>query len=296
VDHTEIFNLPSQIHKVDIQVFEERGLQVYVKRDDLIHPQISGNKWRKLKYNIEYIQTNKIPGFITFGGAYSNHIYACAALSKLFGIPSIGIIRGDEIQAKNETLQFAEDCGMLLYFVSRASYREKEKSEEIKKIISKHSDFMLIPEGGSNERALLGVHEIIDEILDREFQFDFICVPAGTGATAAGLLQRMTEINYAAQLIVNNSLKGDWMESEILQRAGLIDSDRLKVLTDYHFGGYAKSNFILHKFIEEFTSETQIQIDHIYNAKLIFGLVNLVEKGYFQDIAKILWIHTGGLR
>jgi 1-aminocyclopropane-1-carboxylate deaminase len=291
------FNLPSTLQKIDLGPLTDNNINFYVKRDDLIHPQISGNKYRKLKYNL--ISENEKPkGIITFGGAYSNHIYATAATCKVFNIQSVGIIRGEELSyLSNETLAFAHKCGMKLYFISREEYRLKEKSNSFNSIYTDYNDYIIIPEGGSNKKAVLGASEIIDELLSQaNFPIDYLLVPSGTGGTAAGMMKGIIKHKLnSCKLLAFSSLKGDFLENEITNLAGIKD-DRLRLITNYHFGGYAKTSPALLNSIKTFTEVTNIPIDHIYNGKLIFGFLDMLHKGLFPDGSNIVWIHTGGLR
>jgi 1-aminocyclopropane-1-carboxylate deaminase len=186
----EIFLLPSPCEKVIHNSLEKHEIKLYVKRDDLIHPEISGNKYRKLKYNLEYILNNNISSIITFGGAYSNHLYATAALCNYYGLQSYGIVRGDGLDPDNPTLQFCIKNGMTLHFVCREEYRNKNNSSVVKKIIAQYNSAYVIPEGGSNQLALLGVEEIWGELsVQLEKTPDYLFCAIGTGTTIAGLLK-----------------------------------------------------------------------------------------------------------
>lgn len=268
------------------------GFELYVKREDLIHKEISGNKYRKLKYNLLHYHNSDYKGIISFGGAYSNHLHALAALCKFESIPSVGIVRGD-YDADNPTLKFVEDCGMKLHFVSREDYRIKEKSNVIQNIINQNPNFILIPEGGSNHYALLGVKEIVDEINDFSERFDYIAVSAGTGCTASGILNGISENNLEAKLFVFSALKGQFLKEVISQKTRIKD---FHFTDEYCFGGFAKTNDELFSFIKEFENRTSIPLDYVYNGKLVFGLKNLGERKFFTSKDKVLWIHTGGLQ
>lgn len=283
------FLLPSPINKVSGIDF---GFELYVKREDLIHKEISGNKYRKLKYNLEHFKEYKYSGIVSFGGAYSNHLHALAALCKIENIPSVGIIRG-EYDAHNPTLQFAADCGMKLYFVSREDYRFKEKSNDIQNIINQYPNYMLIPEGGSNNYALTGVKEIIDEINDVSEAFDYIAVSAGTGCTASGILKGIKDNQLKTKLIVFSALKGQFLKNVIAQQA---QHNEFHFTDEYCFGGFAKINEELMEFIKNFEKTTTIPLDYVYNGKLVYGLKNLGDKRFFKSEEKVLWIHTGGLQ
>ena len=281
--------LPSSIQKV---IGIDFGFELYVKREDLIHPEISGNKYRKLKYNLIHFKENNYRGILSFGGTYSNHIHALAALGKIENIPTVGIIRG-EYDDNNPTLKFAKECGMELHFVSREDYRMKEQGESIKKIISQYHNYFIIPEGGSNDYALLGVEAIIEELENEPIHFDYIAVSAGTAYTASGILKGIIKCGLSSKLIIFSALKGDFLKEVINVKAKSNDF----IFTDeYCFGGYAKTTTQLMNFINDFEKTSDIPLDYVYNGKLVYGLKDLGEKKFFNPSDKVLWIHTGGLQ
>jgi 1-aminocyclopropane-1-carboxylate deaminase len=274
-------------------LFDEMGVQVLVKREDLIHPQVSGNKWRKLKYNISEAKKQGKPTLLTFGGAYSNHILATAAIGKLEGFRTIGIIRGEEHSPLNTTLQFAKSCEMQLEYMDRTTYREKNSNLIIAQLQKQFGDFYLIPEGGTNQFALKGCAEIVKEI---ESDYDYICCACGTGGTLAGII---AGLNGEKKAIGFPVLKGaSFLETEIkdlLTDFGC-QANNWELQLDYHFGGYAKNKPELKAFIHDFQQKHQFEIEFVYTAKLFFGLYDLIQKGYFERGSTILAIHTGGLR
>jgi len=263
---------------------------IYIKREDLIHPIVSGNKFRKLKYNIHQAKVENKTQLLTFGGAYSNHIAAVAYAAKENGFKSIGIIRGDEIENKineNPTLLFAQNCGMQFEFVIRERYREKSKPDFIENLKEKYDDFYLIPEGGTNELAIKGCEEILaqgDEI------FNYICCAVGTGGTISGLIN---SLKPNQKVLGFPSLKGDFLGDEIRK---FVKNDCWKLIHDYHFGGYGKVNGELIGFINSFLERTEIPLDPIYTGKMVFGVMDLMRANYFPDGSKILLIHTGGIQ
>ena len=288
------YNIPSPLEYVNHPAFREKNIRVLVKRDDLIHPEISGNKYRKLKYNLRFILENNIQDVITFGGAFSNHVHATAALCQAYGIRSAAIIRGEETSKSNPTLQFCVEKGMKLYFVSRTDYREKHDSPAIRQILDEFPDAFIIPEGGSNSFALQGVSEIWTELsAQMSILPDFLFASAGTGSTLAGLL---TELPAKSRILGFTSLKADYLKEEIIALSGNKNSDRFTFFTDYHFGGYAKTNRTLMDFIQSFENETGIPVDPVYNGKALFGFFDLMQKDYFSPGSMIVWLHTGGLQ
>ncbi|HLT32922.1 MAG TPA: pyridoxal-phosphate dependent enzyme [Aquaticitalea sp.] len=261
-----------------------------LKPDYLIHPTISGNKSRKLKYNLlEAKKLNKTT-LLTFGGAYSNHIAATAAAGKEFGFATIGVIRGKELADKidtNPTLKFAQACGMIFKFVSREVFREKASEEFLMQLHEEFGNFYLLPEGGTNALAVKGCEEILT--MD-DAEFDFICCPVGTGGTISGLINS----SLPHQKILGfPALKGDFLREEI---AKFTSKSNWNLVNDYHFGGYAKINRELISFINEFKANYGIPLDPIYTGKMMFGIFDLMAKGYFPNESKILAIHTGGLQ
>ena len=265
-------------------------ISLHIKREDLIHPFISGNKFRKLKYNLLQAKAEGKSKFITFGGAFSNHIAAVAYAGKENNLETIGIIRGDELESKiseNPTLTFAQNCGMKFEFVTREAYRNKSTLSFIEELNEKYSDFYLVPEGGTNSLAVKGCEEILTiEDLD----FTHICCAIGTGGTISGLIN---SANGNQKIIGFPALKGDFLSDDIRK---FVTNSNWEVQLDYHFGGYAKINEELIRFINDFYKQTNIPLDPIYTGKMMFGIVDLINKGYFPKGSKILAIHTGGLQ
>lgn len=263
---------------------------VSVKREDLIHPYISGNKYRKLKYNLAHSNVEAKDTLLTFGGAFSNHIAAVAAVGNEFGFKTIGVIRGEELVDKidgNPTLKFAKSCGMQFKFVTREEFRNKISEEYIHNLKSEFGDFYLIPEGGTNDLAVKGCEEIL---LEEDSKFDYICCSVGTGGTISGIINA-SKPNQ--QILGFPALKGDFLREEISKFA---KNPNWQLITDYHFGGYAKINPELIGFMNQFKRDYNIPLDPVYTGKLMFGVMDLMRKGYFPETSKILVIHTGGLQ
>jgi len=266
------------------------GVELYLKREDTNHSIISGNKYRKLKYNLIEAQTQNKKTLLTFGGAYSNHLAAVAFAGKEFGINTIGVVRGEELFAKvsqNDTLKFAQECGMRFKFVSREQYRDKTSAEFTNELKNEFGDFYLIPEGGTNDLAVKGCEEILTK---EDKAFDFICCAVGTGGTISGLINASAEHQ---KILGFPALKGDFLQNDISKFA---TKNNWKLITAYHFDGYAKINSELVEFINRFKLENNIQLDPIYTGKMMYGIFNLIENNYFSKNAKILAIHTGGLQ
>jgi len=275
---------------IDMPLLREKGITLYVKREDTIHPFISGNKYRKLKYNLLETKKQGKDTLLTFGGAFSNHIAATAYAGHEQGLKTIGVIRGEELASQwqnNPTLKMAHEHGMQFHFVSRSDYRLKNESSFLQNLASRFGDFYRLPEGGTNELAVKGCAEILTQ---DDADFDFICSAVGTGGTLAGLINasrpHQTVLGFPA-------LKGDFLIEEIRTFA---QNQRWQLVTDYHFGGYAKVDQQLIAFINRFKSETGIALDPIYTGKMLFGIFEDVKKGVFSPGSQILAIHTGGLQ
>lgn len=275
--------------------FPDGRIRLFIKRDDLLHPQISGNKWRKLKYNLEEIQQQQKSILLTFGGAFSNHIAATAAVGKLYGIKTVGIIRGEELNAQNSTLSFAQANGMALKFISRADYRKKESASFLRELKAEFGEFYALPEGGTNCFALRGCAEIITEI-DKEITADYYCVSCGTGGTISGMVTGLKK----GKILGFSALKGDFLQKEVAELLSLCRPTfkpfNYNINTDYHFGGYAKFKPELITFINDFRKKYGIQLDPIYTGKMFFGVFDLVKKGYFAEGSTVVAVHTGGLQ
>ncbi len=267
---------------------------LYIKREDLIHPAISGNKWYKLKYNLVEAERQGFSTLLTFGGAYSNHIYAVAAAGNLFGFKTIGIIRGEEHLPLNPTLDFASNNGMELHYVRRSEYRRKSYPEFLEKLKSKFGDVYIIPEGGSNDLAVKGASEIIENI---NFDFDLITLPCGTGGTLAGIIAGLKGEKQALGFSVLKG--GSFLINNVKEHLISAKSevyDNWSIILDYHFGGYAKISKELIEFINEFEVINGIQLDPVYTGKMMFGLADMIKKKLLDSTKIILSIHTGGLQ
>jgi 1-aminocyclopropane-1-carboxylate deaminase len=272
-----------------ISVFPN-SISVQIKREDLLHPFVSGNKFRKLKYNLLQAKAENHDTILTFGGAFSNHIAAVAYAGHEQGIKTIGIIRGDELVDqidKNPTLKFAQSCGMLFKFVSREAYRLKSEILFLENLKLQFGSFYLIPEGGTNDLAIKGCEEILTK---NDSEFDFICCAAGTGGTISGIIN---SILPHQKVLGFPALKGDFLKDEI---RNFVKKENWELITDYHFGGYAKVNEELITFMNQFYKENQIPLDPVYTAKMVFGVIDMINNNYFPTNSKILLIHTGGLQ
>lgn len=284
---------PAPIQFLSHTILAEKGIELAIKRLDLVHPEVSGNKFFKLKYNLEKAKSNQKSRILTFGGAFSNHIYATAEAANAENLESIGIIRGERNEPLNATLAHAEKLGMQLHFVDRKIYRNKTEPEFLDSLKEKFGDYYLIPEGGTNELAIKGTQEILNA---EDEKFSIICSSIGTGGTFAGLYSSLTQ---QQNLLGFSSLKGEFIHREI---ADLIEIHRLKsqgeyqIFTNYHFGGYAKYKQELIDFIWWFYESFGIVLDPIYTGKMAFGIWDLIQGNQFSKGSRLLMIHSGGLQ
>lgn len=276
--------------------FVKAGVRVLVKREDTNHPRVSGNKWWKLKYNLEQAANSSHRTILTFGGAFSNHIYATAAAAHELDLQCIGVIRGEEHYPLNPTLEFATAQGMKIHYVNRSSYREKASDAFIRDLHSRYGDFYMIPEGGTNLLAVKGCAEFAAQELDI-IDFDHLCLAVGTGGTIAGLV---CGLKGKRNIIGVSVLKQAYFLNEEIRRLVMEFSSRAysnwSLLAGYHHGGYAKTTPHLEEFISEMTTLHGLPLDHVYTAKLLWAVVKEVEAGAFKRGDTILVVHTGGLQ
>jgi 1-aminocyclopropane-1-carboxylate deaminase len=272
------------------------GVRLLIKREDLNHPSVSGNKWWKLKYNLEAAAKEEHRTILTFGGAYSNHIYATAAAAASLGLKTIGIIRGEQTDPLNSTLVFAQEQGMQIHYVSRTEYKTKTSEGFMENLRSRFGKFYLIPEGGSNRLAVKGCAEFAVEKLSK-LDFDHLLLPVGTGGTMAGIV---SGLDRSKNIIGVPVLKGgDFLNRDILKMIEAHSGTSLKnwkLWTAYHGGGYAKMTSSLISFIQEMKTAYDVPLDPVYTGKLFWAVLKEVEAGSFKRGSTILVLHTGGLQ
>ncbi|MEJ1224099.1 1-aminocyclopropane-1-carboxylate deaminase/D-cysteine desulfhydrase [Sediminicola sp. 1XM1-17] len=276
--------------QVELSILKEKGVALYIKREDLIHPFISGNKFRKLTYNLKEARYSGFDTILTFGGAFSNHIAATAYAGKEHGFKTIGIIRGEELHDRwqeNPTLLWAKKQGMEFKFITRQAYRHKESPEFLGQLKEEFGLFYALPEGGANALAVKGCEEILTA---QDAIFDVICACVGTGGTIAGLINAA---EAHQKLIGFPALKGDFLKKDICKFA---PRGNWELNTSYHFGGYGKVTLELIEFMNAFKLETSIPLDPVYTGKMLYGIIDLVRKDHFKPNTNILAIHTGGLQ
>jgi len=281
------FSPKSVIQSIQLPSLEK---VIDVKREDLNHPLVSGNKLRKLKYNLIEARNQGFVGLLTFGGAYSNHILAVAACGKELGFKTIGFIRGEEVEktwALNPTLQQAVSLGMKLEFLDRKTYQNKADDTFISFIKSTYPEYFMIPEGGTNELAIRGCEEILTY---EDYHYNYICCSVGTGGTIAGIINS----SLPTQKVLGfTSLKGDFLTNDIRK---FVTASNWEIIQDFHFGGYGKITKELISFLNKFYDTTKVPLDPIYTGKAMYGLYKMIEAGYFKCNSKILFIHTGGIQ
>jgi 1-aminocyclopropane-1-carboxylate deaminase len=281
-------NFNTRIDRITDPLITSSEAELYVKRDDLIHPYVSGNKLYKLIYNVEEAQKQGQNTLLTFGGAWSNHLVATAAYCKEKGLKCIGVVRGHELtpETLSPSLKFCVEQGMQLHFVSREEYKQKTETEFISRLSSLFGPFFLVPEGGANALGVKGASEIMAGVEG----FDIICCACGTGTTLAGLV---TSALHNTEYMGFSVLKGeDTLSTEVEKYVG--HTKGWSINTDYHFGGYAKTTSELLAFKQRFEEVNQIPLDMVYTAKLFYGLYSLINNGLIKPNVKILAIHTGG--
>jgi 1-aminocyclopropane-1-carboxylate deaminase len=266
------------------------GCKLYLLREDLRGEEEGGNKFFKLKYNLEMARASGFQTILSFGGVYSNHIAALAAAGKREGLKTVGVIRGEE-QTETSTIRRARENGMVIHYLSREAYRRKDSPEFIEELKVLFGEFYLIPEGASNALGVDGCREIVNDIT---IDFDMICVPSGTGATAAGIVLSLKNFQelYAFQVLkaagmIKRNING-FLEGKDF-------SSGFTVIEDYHFGGYARSTEELNGFIKKFYQYHEVKLDHVYTGKMMFGILDLMKRGLITS-KTIVAVHTGGIQ
>jgi len=286
--------METPLQQLQEPLLQEQGITLSIKREDLLHPEISGNKWRKLKYNLQEAKRLKCHTLLTFGGAYSNHIAATAAAGKAFGFKTVGIIRGEEHLPLNPTLRLAASSGMQLQYMSREKYRQKDDPALLQELSGQYGQPYILPEGGTNALAVKGCTEIVQDI---HVNYDYICCASGTGGTVAGIIAGLAG---EKQVLAFPALKGgDFLQKEVRQLVYNYSGHiyvNWHLIADYHFGGYAKVKPELLAFMQAFQEQHHIPLEPVYTGKMLYGLFDLIRQGYFPKGNRIVAVHTGGLQ
>ncbi len=283
----------SRLTQIFDPLLAQKNIECWVKRDDLIHPVISGNKWRKLKYSLDHALQLHSHTVLSMGGAYSNHLHALAYACQQLGLNSMGFIRGEKPKRINPTLADLQQWGMVLQYISRAEYRTLRQYKGHQALPGIKTGEYWLPEGGATELALKGLAEMVTEL---DTEFDVICVPCGTGTTLAGIINACPE---NTEVYGFSALKGAGFLQEDVKK--LLNTSRLNtpcwnIQLDYHFGGFAKCNPALLLFMQDFANRHAITLEQVYTAKMFYGLFDLIAQDHFKSGQKILAIHTGGLQ
>lgn len=285
----------SPIEQVDLEVFRQHNLQVFIKRDDLLHPVISGNKIRKLKYNVIAAKEQGYKQILSFGGAYSNHLHALSYACKINNLTSIAIVRGEPQYGQNFTLSWAQHWGMKLNFVDRKTYKRRSDPEFLAALAKQYPQAFIIPEGGSNALALPGVQEIITE-LDQQVKYDYLFAPVGSGGTLAGLILADNNRHKICGIAVLK--QHDYLELEVQRLLGVENNSpkQWKIFNEFHGGGYGKYSPQDADAIVRLNQQTNIPFEPVYSGKMMLALLNLVKQGYFESGSTIMLLHTGGMQ
>ncbi|WAK04095.1 1-aminocyclopropane-1-carboxylate deaminase/D-cysteine desulfhydrase [Methylobacter sp. YRD-M1] len=280
----------SILSRIHDPLLDRHEIELWIKRDDLLHPVISGNKWRKLKYILDHALSLGAHTIISMGGAYSNHLHALACAGRELGLKTIGLVRGEQPDTLNPTLTDMRHWDMELKFVSRSDYRALRQYKDWQDLPGIKPQQYWLPEGGAQALALQGVAELVREI---DMPYDVLCVPCGTGTTLAGIVEAVPEsasvIGFAA--LKNASFLTADVES-LLSRP----HTNWQINLDYHFGGFAQVNAELMNFIAAFELKAPIPLEPVYTGKMLYGLYDLIAKGYFKPGQRIIAVHTGGLQ
>ncbi|MDP1773524.1 MAG: pyridoxal-phosphate dependent enzyme [Methylobacter sp.] len=293
--HPELIKLektfkPSILTKIADPWLLQYPIELWMKRDDLLHPVISGNKWRKLKYILDHALSLGVDTLISMGGAYSNHLHALAYVGKVLGLKTIGLVRGERPETLTPTLLDMKAWGMELRFVSRSDYRLLRQYKNWHDLPDLEPRQYWLPEGGAQPLALKGIAELVGEIA---ISYDTICVPCGTGTTLAGIVDAASEqtsvLGFAA-------LKNAGFLMAEVEAMLSHPRNNWQINLDYHFGGFAKNNAELSAFIEDFELKTTLPLEPVYTGKMMYAIYDLIKKDYFKPGQRIIAVHTGGLQ
>ena len=293
--HPELIKLeetfkPSLLTKIDVPLCAHKAIELWLKRDDQLHPVISGNKWRKLKFSLDHALYSGTDTIISMGGMYSNHLHALAYACKALGLKAIAYIRGEAPALLTPTLVDLTAWGMELRFISRTEYRQLRHYKGCLDLPGLKPQQYWLPEGGAQALALNGVAELVAEI---DVAYDYLCVPCGTGATLAGLIaatpNHVSLLGFAA--LKNAGFLNTDVSSLLAQ-----DKSNWQINLDYHFGGFASTTPELLSFISAFETQTGIPLEPVYTGKMMYALYDLISKAYFSAGQRIIAVHTGGLQ
>jgi len=286
------------LQQVSHPLLTKKRVELLVQRADLAHPQISGNKWYKLKYNLQEAAAQGYNNVLSFGGAYSNHLHALAFAGKAHQLNTFGVVRGEQTLPLNPSLEEAVNWGMQLIYVSRQDYKRRFDPAFIEQITQDLPLCYLVPEGGANRLALKGCAEISAAIEQQVSVFDYLCVPCGTGATLAGLVSglQQTEVKVLGFCALKGLRDIEEKVTSWLQEVAGNQSPCWHILHDFHCGGYAKLNSKLVRFMDEWEGFSEIPLEPIYTGKMFYGIFCMLEADYFAPGTRIVAVHTGGMQ
>lgn len=279
---------------------EKARVRLFLKRDDLLHPTIQGNKWRKLASLVARMSGPTAPkGVISFGGPFSNHLHALAAAGQHYGFETVGVLRGEYVDLQNPTLRFAQNCGMRLFPVSKRAYDTGVEHPQVAAVLAQFPDYECLPEGGATPEAVADCAHIAKELLAQLRSLDvpsgnlFVCVPAGTGCTAAGLARGLRAEDHLVTFPVDERIDAAHIAALAAPAAAL---PHIHTMDAYRFGGFAKFPGFLRDFVVDFEKKHGILMDPIYGTKMMYGVFDLIEQGFFPNGAIVVALHTGGLQ
>ncbi|NOU53051.1 pyridoxal-phosphate dependent enzyme [Pseudoalteromonas sp. JBTF-M23] len=286
------FNFPeSPLQVIKHPLLTQKNITLTVKRDDLLHPHIAGNKWRKLKYNLIAMQQQKKAAFLTFSGPFSNHLYAVSMACKLFNLQGHVIIRGPHLDELNPTIRMARACGLNLHAVDRATYRLRNQPDYLHELLTQFPQCHLIPEGGSNQHAMLGLEELAQSLPTS----DYVMCATGSGGTLAGLINASPVTTKVIGIAVLK--QAEYLVNDIMQLAPkATNTSNWQLMCDFHDGGYGKFSPALWQFCQQMRKECLLPLEPIYTGKLFYALWQLLEQDFFKPGSHITAIHTGGLQ
>lgn len=298
------------LQRLDWHLANRMGVDVFIRRDDLVDEHLSGNKFYKLYYNLKSAKENGFRKVLSYGGAYSNHIFALAAGAHINGFESVGVIRGERPKELSPTLKDAEAWGMKLHFISRADYKNVQSAEIQKSLSEAHGEFFEIPEGGANSLGLKGT-VALGKALDHQVggNVDAVCVACGTGNTLAGIASGFQKPKSwperAASIVGFSVLKEPKISSTRTLGADVVNFYQLnglsgsnwRIVSGFHGGGYGKSlPQNMRQFMDEFESQAGLRLDPVYTVKMCFGVARLLSQRYWPKGSRIVLVHTGGLQ
>jgi len=291
MDNNQFLLPESPIQEIRHPLLEQKQVRLAIKRDDLLHPVISGNKWRKLKYNLINMQSKGCDSFVTFGGAFSNHLYASAMACKTFNLKGHAIVRGPTLDEQNPTIRMARACGMTLHVVDRKTYRLRHNGDYLHTLQSEFPNSFIIPEGGTNQAALSGVIELAQSLPPS----NYVVCATGSGGTIAGLAKGSpTNTNVIGIAVLKQA---DYLNDEISQLLTNSHSGASwQLLTNHHYGGYGKFTDDVWTFCQLMRQTYQLPLEPIYTGKMLFAIWQLIRQDYFPRGSTIMAIHTGGLQ